>query len=59
MCMAKLKCPCGNITKWETVKTSRDKTEAVCGSCGRFVEIDGPVHINNTEITGGINFDWS
>lgn len=57
MPMAELKCPCGNTNKWESVKIIQNKkTEAVCGKCGRFVEIDGPAQLNNMIIPGGIKF---
>lgn len=53
----KLACPCGNTKNWDTITTTKDKVEAVCGECGRFVEADMPLTIGNMTISNGIHFN--
>lgn len=34
-----LRCPCGNRTDWLRMTSDSEKTEAMCGECGRMVHI--------------------
>lgn len=34
-----LRCPCGNRTDWMRMTSNAEKTEAMCGECGRTVSI--------------------
>ncbi|MFI7607652.1 hypothetical protein ACIBTV_21270 [Micromonospora sp. NPDC049366] len=34
-----MKCPCGNETDWVWMYSDSEKTEGLCGKCGRTVTI--------------------